>query len=73
MPRAVSGQCDVDLCSQFWKNRVRSIFNLSFVVRIPYLVCGYILGLQTATNCFKITKTLTSGLSSRSILSLVPY
>ena len=39
-------------------------------VRIPNLLCGYILGLQRVTHCLKITVTLTSGLIYVNLLSL---
>ena len=54
---------------QFEKKHVRSISSILFEVRIPNLVCGYILGQWSVTHCFPITVTLTSGLSSRNILS----
>ena len=33
------------------------------------MICGFTLGLRSVTYCFGVTVTLTSGLSSRKILS----
>ena len=37
-------------------------------VGIPNLVCGYIFGFWSVTYCFRVTVTLTSGLSTRRIV-----
>ena len=44
----LSGLCDLDLLPQFLNKCVRSIPPILFEVGIPNLVCGHILGSQSA-------------------------
>ena len=53
-----SGHYDLDLGPSFKNYCVQSLSPTLFVVGIPNLVCGYILGLWSVAYHFRVTVTL---------------